>query len=358
MAQNKKKVNALNCSQGIEIGIYTLGDHAPDPHTGKRISAKERLNQIIEMATLAEQAGLDLFQVGESHQEHFVSQAHLSILSYIAAKTEKITIASGATIISTSDPIRVFENAATIDLLSNERMELVVGRASRTGSHRLLGYDLTDYEELFEEKFDLLLEINRNKYVTWSGEYRPPLEHELIIPRPNNDNQDLPIWRAVGGSLSSIKKAALQGVPIYLSHIEGNYAYYKMLIDEYRNTLKNNNQDSKAFPIATAGFLYLSDNNKKAIHNYYSYVDHGLKLVNGHGISKDHFYKASEKTSVINVGDPMSVVEKMLFQYEQFGHQRYIGQIDFGGVPMEEIKRTIDLLATKVIPQVKKYTKQ
>src|SRR5690606_29007054 len=143
-----------------EFGLYTLGDHIPNPHTGKRISSQQRINEIIELAKLAEQAGIEFFAVGESHQEYFTTQAHSVVLSAIAQATEKIKIASAATIVSTSDPVRVFEDFATIDLISDGRAEIVAGRASRVGLFALLGYDVSDYEELFEEKFELLLQIN------------------------------------------------------------------------------------------------------------------------------------------------------------------------------------------------------
>lgn len=150
----------IDQSKGLEFGIYTLGDHLPDPHSGERISSQQRLKEIIELAQLAEQAGIDFFSVGESHQEYFTTQAHSVVLSAIAQATERIKISSASTIISTSDPVRVYEDFATIDLLSNGRAEIIAGRASRVGLFNLLGYDLKDYEELYEEKFDLLYKMN------------------------------------------------------------------------------------------------------------------------------------------------------------------------------------------------------
>ena len=164
----------IDKSKGLEFGLYTLGDHLPNPHTGQRIPASQRIKEIIETAEYAEQAGIDTFQIGESHQDYFASQAHLIILSAIAQATKQIKIASGSTIISTSDPVRVFEDASTIDLISGGRMEIIAGRASRVGLYDLLGYSLNDYEALFEEKFDLLLNINENEYVNWEGEFRAP----------------------------------------------------------------------------------------------------------------------------------------------------------------------------------------
>src|SRR6185312_4078065 len=170
----------IDKSKGLELGLYTLGDHIPDPHTGERISAEQRIHEIIELAKLAEQAGIDFFSVGESHQEYFTTQAHTVVLAAIAQATEKIKIASSSTIISTSDPVRVFEDFATIDLISKGRAEIIAGRASRIGLFDLLGYDVRDYEELFEEKFELLLKINEEKVVNWSGQFRAPLHNAKV----------------------------------------------------------------------------------------------------------------------------------------------------------------------------------
>ena len=172
--------------KGLEFGLYTLGDHLPNPHSGERISSQQRLKEIIELAQLAEQAGIDFFSVGESHQEYFTTQAHSIVLAAIAQATERIKISSASTIISTSDPVRVYEDFATIDLISNGRAEIIAGRASRVGLFNLLGYDLKDYEELYEEKFELLLKINEEEVVNWHGKFRAPLKNATVLPRPLN----------------------------------------------------------------------------------------------------------------------------------------------------------------------------
>lgn len=346
----------IDRSKGLEIGLYTLGDHIANPYTGQKISAQERIKEIIEMAKLAEDAGLDVFQVGESHQEHFVSQAHLIILAAIAQATDKIKITSGATIISTADPVRVFEDAATIDLISNGRMELLAGRASRVGLYDLLGYELDDYELLFEEKFDLLLQINRNTHLNWEGEFRQPLKNARVLPRPNNESESLPIWRAVGGTLTSAKAAAKAAVPLYQAHLGGPAEAFKNLIDVYRSVADEEGYDSSKLPVATAGFLYVAEDTQTAFKEYYPHINEGMKMTNGQGFPKRAFQQGMDVKSVINVGEPSLIVEKILYQYEMFGHQRFVGQIDFGGVSMDAIKRTIDLLGDKIVPEVKKYT--
>jgi len=156
-------------SKGMEIGLYSLGDLLPDAHTGNKISEQERIKNIVHMTRLAEEAGLDVFSLGESHQKYFISQAHQVILGYIAAVTSKIKISSGVTVLSTADPVRVFEEFSTLDLLSDGRIELIPGRASRTGVYKLMGISLKDYEAIFEEKFNLMLQLNRERVVNWEG---------------------------------------------------------------------------------------------------------------------------------------------------------------------------------------------
>ena len=174
----------IDQAQGLEFGLYSLGDHIPNPLTGERISAQQRLKELVEASQLAEQAGIDVFGIGESHQSYFTTQAHTVVLGAIAQATSTIKLSSSATVLSVSDPVRVYEDFATIDLLSNGRAEIVAGRGSRVGAYHLLGVDLQDYEEIFEEKLELLMKINDEELVTWEGQFRAPLHHAQILPRP------------------------------------------------------------------------------------------------------------------------------------------------------------------------------
>lgn len=354
MRENLNYIPQFDASKGLEFGLYTLGDHLADPHTGTLISPQQRLQNIKEMAVLAEQAGLDTFIVGESHQDHFVTQAHAIVLAAIAEATKTITLSSGATIISTSDPVRVFENFSTIDLLSNGRIELVAGRASRVGLFELLGYDLADYEELFEEKFDLLLKLNQQETITWEGKFRKPLRNAHILPRPLN--KQLPIWRAVGGGPGSAVRAGRAGVPMYMAHLAGAAQSFKYTIDAYRQSANDAGFDGDHLPIATAGLFYVADTTQEALKEYYQHVNAGLVLTNGQGFPKQAFAQAPDKRSILNVGSPQQVIEKILYQHELFGHQRYIAQLDFGGVPFDKIMKNIELIGNEILPAVKKYT--
>ncbi|MCM3396697.1 LLM class flavin-dependent oxidoreductase [Oceanobacillus profundus] len=344
----------IDTSKGLEFGLYTLGDHISDPHTGKRISAEQRIHEIIELAKLAEQAGIDFFSVGESHQDYFTTQAHSVVLAAIAQATSKIKIASSSTIISTLDPVRVYEDFATIDLISKGRAEIIAGRASRIGLFDLLGYDLRDYEELYEEKFELLLEINKNEVINWSGQFRAPLNNAKVIPRPKEGS--LPIWRAVGGAPASAIKAGYAGVPMFLAMLGGPATSFKRSIDAFREAASQSGFEPAELPISTAGFFYAAETTGQAQREYYPYINEGMKLTNGRGYPKQHFAQGADPRDVMNIGSPQQIIEKILYQHEVFGHQRYIGQMDFGGVPFEKLKKNIELIGTEILPAIKKHT--
>lgn len=344
----------INQSKGLEFGLYTLGDHLPNPHTGKRISVEQRIHEIIDFAKLADQAGINFFSVGESHQEYFATQAHSVVLAAIAQATKNIKIASSSTIISTSDPVRVYEDFATLDLISKGRAEIIAGRASRVGLFELLGYNLRDYEELFEEKFDLLRQINEEEVINWSGEYRAPLKNAKVLPRPKSGK--MPIWRAVGGTPASAMKAGYAGVPMFMAHLGGSVSVFKRTIDAYREAAALGGHNPAELPVATAGFFYAAETSQQAIKEMYPHINEGMMKTNGQGFPKQLFAQSSDPHSIINVGSPQEIIEKILYQHEVFGHQRYIAQIDFGGVPFERLMKNVELIGNEILPAIRKYT--
>lgn len=345
----------IHPENGLEVGIYTLGDRMPDPTTGKISSEKQRIDELVEEATYAEQAGLDYYGLGESHQQYFTNQAHTVILGAIANATQNIKIGSAASIVSTTDPVRLFEDFATLDLLSDGRAEIVGGRASRLGIFDLLGYKYEDYAELFEEKFDLLLQIAANERVTWSGKFRAPLNDIAVYPRPLNGK--MPIWRAVGGPAESAIKAGRAGVPMVITTLAGPVSRFKESVDIYRDVLRKNGYDPAEIPVTTAGLFYVAEDMTTALREYYPHVDEGMRLANGYGFDKRAFAAQRDPLQSMNVGDPEAVVEKVLYQYEQFGMQRYIAQLDFAGMPHKQVMRQIDYLGEKIVPVVKQYTR-
>lgn len=295
-----------------------------------------------------------MFAVGESHQAHFTTQAHTVILGAIAQATKNIKIASSATVLSTSDPVRVYEDFATIDLISNGRAEIVAGRGSRIGGYSLLGYDVNYYEELFEEKMDLLLKINKEESVTWKGQFRTPLEHAAIIPRAKNNN--MPIWRAVGGPPASAIKAGRAGVPMMLTTLGGPAVNFKVSVDAYREAAEQSGFDPATLPIATTSLFYTAENSQDALSEYYPHINAGMLALRGGGYPKQQFTNAVDHRDALMIGSPQQIIEKMLYQYELFGQQRFMAQIDFGGVPFDKIEKNIELIATEIMPAVRKYT--
>lgn len=341
---------------GMEIGLYTLGDHIFNPVDGKRLSAQERIKQIIEMATLAEQAGLDIFSVGESHQTFFTTQAHTVVLSAIAQATEKIKIASSSTVLSVHDPVRIYEDFATIDLISDGRAEIIAGRGSRVGAHQLLGVDLQDYEEIYEEKLELLKQINENDSVTWNGKFRPALKNAEILPRPKEGS--LPIWRAVGGPPGSAIKAGYMGIPMTLTTLGGPAMNFKRSVDIYRETLQEQGYDPATFPVATTSLFYVAETEKEALQGMYPHLDIGMKAIRGAGYPKQQFAQSTDYRDALMVGSTDQIIEKLLYQHELYDMQRFLAQIDFGGVPFEKIMKNIELIGEKIIPAIKKHTKK
>lgn len=349
---------SFNTENGIEFGIYTLGDHLPNPHTQELIPASQRLEEIIELAKFAEDLGFDIFQVGESHQEHFVSQAHLIILAAIARETKNIKLSSAVTTISVLDPVRVFEDAATIDLLSNGRMEMIAGRASRIGSFDLYGYDYKDYDELFEEKLGLLLEINQNEVVNWTGEFRSELKNARVLPRPENSNQGIPIWRGVGNSPASAIKAGRLGIPLFQAHLAGAAQTYQNRIHHYKNAGYDAGFADEELPVGTGGLMYLAESTEEAFRTAYPHFNAGFQLTNGQDFPKRGFAQGKSPKSVTLIGSPELVTEKIIYQYDLFQQQRFTIEVDFGGLPLDEVKRSLTIFAEKVMPKVVKHIKE
>lgn len=343
-------------SKGMEFGIYSLGDHILNPLDGKRLTAKERIDQLIEMAKLAEQAGIDVFSVGESHQTYFISQAHTVILSAIAQATEKIKLASSSTVLSVHDPVRIYEDFATIDLISNGRVEIIAGRGSRVGAHQLLGVDLQDYEEIFEEKLELLMKINEEERISWQGRFRPPLDRAEILPRPLKGK--LPIWRTVGGPPASAIKAGAMGIPMTLSTLGGPAMNFKPAVLAYERMAEQNGFDVKTLPLATTSLFYVAETTKEALQGMYPHLNVGFEAIRGTGYPKQQFAQATDYRDALMVGSKDEIIEKLLYQHELFGMQRFLAQIDFGGVPFDKLMKNIELIGNDIIPAIKKHTKK
>lgn len=340
----------------FKIGIYTLGDYVSNAENGDLISEQQRIEEIISAAKLADEYKLDAYAVGESHQEHFISQAHALILAAIARETKDIIISSSASIISTSDPVRIYENFATLDLLSNGRAEIVGGRASRIGLFDLLGFDVRDYEALFEEKFNLLLTLNREEVINWTGNYRPDLNNAVLYPKPLQKH--LPIWRAVGGPAESAIKAGMQGVPMMLATLAGPVNHFNHSVNTYRNMFSQYHDDLSNMQVGITGLFYVDETDEKAYKRFYRFLDHGFRHANGHGLNPEAYRSALDIRNALLVGSPETIIEKIVYQYETYGHVRHMFQLDIGGMPFADVERQIKVIGEVIAPEVKRRIKQ
>jgi probable LLM family oxidoreductase len=347
--ENPKTIPA----QPFEIGIFSFAELVPDPQTGKLISPAQRLRDLIETIELADQVGLDVFGVGEHHRPDFVASAPVVILAMAAARTKRIRLSTAVTILSSDDPVRVFQDFATLDLLSEGRAEIMAGRGSFIESFPLFGYDLRDYDTLFSEKLDLLLKIRASERVTWVGKHRAPLQNLAVYPRPYQET--IPIWIAVGGTPESVVRAATLGLPMALAIIGGMPERFKPFTDLYREATRQAGHDPLPLSINSHGFI--ANDAEDAADTYFpSYLAAMNKIGRERGwppTNRQQFDFARTLRGSDFVGNPEQVIEKILFQHQLFGHQRFCIQLGLGAIDHKKMMRAIELLGTKVAPVVR-----
>ncbi|MFJ7724977.1 LLM class flavin-dependent oxidoreductase [Neobacillus sp. NPDC097160] len=346
-------------SAGIEIGIYTLADIGPNPLTSKTITFKERVKEIIQAAKLADAAGLDVFGVGEHHRLDYASSSPAVLLAAIAQVTNQIRLTSTTSVLSTLDPVRLFEDFATLDLLSDGRAEILAGRGAFIESFPLFGYSTNDYDELFEEHMELLLQLTENETVTWSGKFRSSLRNAEISPRPVQEK--LPIWIGVGGTPESAVRAGRFGVGMALAILGGNPRRFKPLVDLYRQAGLDAGHSLETLKVGVTGHAYIAKTTQQAKDEFYPYYSNYWGYVNrqrgmGTRMSRNDFEQMASPDTALFVGSPQQIVEKILQQHELFGHQRFLAQLDIGGQPFKNVAEGIELLATKIAPIVRRET--
>ncbi|WEK56418.1 MAG: LLM class flavin-dependent oxidoreductase [Candidatus Cohnella colombiensis] len=343
---------------GFEIGVYTLGDITPHPVTGRLIPAQQRLQEIIEASKLADEAGLDIFGIGEHHRLDYAVSATAVFLASVAQATKRIKLTSATTVLSTVDPVRLFEEYATLDLLSNGRVEIIAGRGAFLESFDLYGYSISDYDELFNENIELFQLLNQNERISWQGQFRPPLHEAEIAPRPIQ--KQIPIWTGVGGRLESAERAGRLGTGMVLAILGGDPASFKPLVDTYRATGISLGHSASNLKVGITGHGYIATTKEQAKEEYYTYYSNYRKYVSGqlgHGdvhISRAEFEQMAGPDTALFVGSPQQIIEKILRQYELFGHQRCMLQLDIGGLPFDKVAKSIELLATEVAPVIRR----
>jgi probable LLM family oxidoreductase len=339
----------------MELGLYTFGEATPDPTTGAAVSPRERLRDLIEEIELADQVGLDVFGVGEHHRPDLTVSAPAVVLAAAAERTERIRLTSAVNVISSDDPVRVFQQFATLDLLSGGRAEIMAGRGSFIESFPLFGFDLHDYDELFAEKLDLLLRIRESERVTWAGTHRPPLDDRGVYPRPVQD--PLPVWVAVGGSPESAARTGYLGLPMALAIIGGMPERFAPFARLHREAArKAGHDDPPALSINSHGFI--ADTSQQAADDAwppFATMMNRIGLERGWPPMARQDFEASRTLRGANfVGSPQEVIEKILFQHEIFGHDRFLLQFSVGTLPHEKVLRSIELFGTEVAPVVRK----
>ena len=311
---------------------------------------------MLETTELADQVGLDVFGIGEHHREEFVASAPAVILAAAAARTKTIRLTSAVTVLSSADPVRVFQDFASLDLISQGRAEIIAGRGSFIESFPLFGYDLHDYNDLFSEKLELLLNLRASTKVTWSGKHRAALDDLGVYPRPVQDL--LPLWVAVGGTPESVVRAATLGLPLALAIIGGLPEQFGPLVDLYRETVVRAGHEPAKLPISVNSHGFIAEDSNEAADLFYpSYAQMMGKIgrERGWGPPTRQQFEASRTLRGANfVGNPDEVIEKILFQHEQFGHQRMLLMPGVGTVEHKKVMRAIELLGTEVAPVVRK----
>ncbi|WP_046865967.1 LLM class flavin-dependent oxidoreductase [Microvirga massiliensis] len=339
----------------MELGIYTFAEATPDPSTGHLISPAQRLQNLLEEIELADQVGLDVFGVGEHHRPDYVVSAPAVVLAAAAARTKTIRLTSAVTVLSSDDPVRVFQSFATLDLLSEGRAEIMAGRGSFIESFPLFGYDLDDYDALFAEKLDLLLNLRDSERVTWSGRYRAPLADQGAYPRPYQER--LPIWVAVGGTPQSVVRAGALGLPLALAIIGGQPKRFAPLVSLYREAASRAGQDLTRLKVGINTHAYIADDSQQAAREFFpAYAQVMTKLGRERGwppTTQAQFDAMRSPHGALAVGSPQEVIDKILFQHELFGHDRYLAQFSVGTMPHAQIMRSIELMGTRVAPVVR-----
>lgn len=340
----------------MELGVYSFGDVHADPVTGALVSSQQRMADLLERARLADEVGLDYFGIGEHHRADYAVSSTIPVLAAAAAQTKRIKVGSAVTVLSTEDPVRVYQQFATLDLLSGGRAEVTAGRGSFIESYPLFGANLNDYEELYEEKIDLLLALNaagnKEEPITWSGKFRPALDQATIYPRPVNNNLD--IWIATGGTPSSTARAAALGTNVIYALLGGSISNFARHAQLFRTGAQQAGHNAKALKVGVSAVGLVAKNG--ATETFYPYWRHLME-----GISRERGFSQPNRISynmqtapagAIYAGTPEQVAEKILLTHQHMGHDRHILEMDVASVPQKDVLKSIELFGTEVKPLI------
>jgi len=339
----------------MEIGISTFVETTPDVITGKVMSHAQRIREVVEEIVIADQVGLDVFGVGEHHREDYAASAPAVILSAAASQTKKIRLSSAVTVLSSADPVRVFQDFSTLDAISNGRAEIMAGRGSFIESFPLFGYDLNDYDELFDEKLELLLKITASEKVTWTGNHRPPIQNLGVYPRPVQD--PLPVWIGSGGNSQSVVRAGLLGLPLVLAIIGGRPIQFEPLVRLYKRAAAKAGHDVSKLTVASHSHGFVAETTEDAANKFFPSTQQAMnKLGRERGwgpYDRSSFDFARSLEGALYVGDSKTVADKIIYLRKNVGITRFMLHVPVGTMPHDDVLRAIELLGKEVAPLVR-----
>ena len=335
----------------MEIGIDSFAGLREGETDGSKA-----INELLARITFADQAGLNVFGIGEHHRKEFLDSSPFNILSAAAAKTKNIRLASAVTVLSATDPVRTFQSLATLDLISKGRAEMVAGRGSFSEAFPLFGFDFKDYDDLFIEKLDLLLHIRDNEFVTWSGKFRPAINNLPIYPRPIQE--PLPIWLGVGGTPQSFARAGVMGLPLMVAIIGGNTHRFKPLVDIYREAGRQAGHPPEKLKVGLHSLGFVANTMEEAIDLYYTgYAKMFTKIGRERGwgpVTREQFDQQIGPLGAIVLGSPEQVAEKIIRHSKALGGiSRFQFQMDIADITHQELLNSIELIGSKVVPALK-----
>lgn len=339
----------------MEIGITTFVETTPDVETGEVKSHAQRIREVVEEIVLADQVGLDVFGVGEHHREDYACSSPTTLLAAAAARTARIQLTSAVSVLSSDDPVRVYQQFATIDAISNGRAEIMAGRGSFIESFPLFGYDLQDYNELYDEKIDLLLKINESEKVTWKGKHRASIDNLGVYPRP--EKEKMPIWIASGGTPQSAVRAGILGLPLVLAIIGGSPLQFAPIVKLYKQAAEQAGHDPSSLKVASHSHGFVADTTVEAKDQYYPSTAQVMNVLGRERgwapYTRETFNEASTLEGALYVGDAETVAEKIIYLHKNVGIERFMLHVPVGSMPHEQVMHAIELLGTKVAPIVK-----
>ncbi|GIO32933.1 MULTISPECIES: LLM class flavin-dependent oxidoreductase [Paenibacillus] len=339
----------------MEIGISTFAETTPDVRTGKVLSHAERIREVVEEIIFADQVGLDVFGVGEHHRKDYAVSSPAMVLAAAAPQTKRIRLTSAVTVLSSADPVRVFQDFATLDGISNGRAEIMAGRGSFIESFPLFGYDLNDYDELFDEKLELLLKIRASEKVTWKGGHRPAIQDRGVYPRPVQD--PLPVWIGSGGNQESVVRAGLLGLPLVLAIIGGRPTQFAPLVQLYKRAAAHAGHDVSKLPVASHSHGFVAEDTELAADKFFPSTQYSMNILareRGWGpYDRSSFDMARSFEGALYVGDPETVARKIIHLRKRVGVTRFFLHVPVGSMPHEDVMKAIELLGTKVAPIVR-----